>query len=207
MPEIAEWENQRFEDMPLIGWERMGIKMIDYKKLLQRQYFINGLHLHLSCRYDQAKIYYTKSLVNSGKISTNQMRLRALHNIAIILRLEGNSKIRKVEKKVSFSTLTEHMPSKLLTTDKNKGSASLDFYLSQHFIRRRSTLLIVDSHFDSTFFINSAINYINGKFEELDDDDYFGLISLGSNTTDMVLELKKLNKEAKLDYLRNKLKK
>lgn len=78
--------------------------------------------------------------------------------------------------------------------------------LSHHYVLRKSVVFIVDSDFRKHN--NLANSQIRSCFNNLDDEDYFGFITLGKNidSDSFVLEKKARNTEMKLKYLEMTLK-
>jgi len=76
-------------------------------------------------------------------------------------------------------------------------SKSIYKLLSHHYITRRSVLFIIDTQYSSQFYKQKAIALVAQVFKELSPSDYFGLICLGIDTQDIVLEEKQANIIAK----------
>ena len=70
--------------------------------------------------------------------------------------------------------------------------------LSQHYVQRKSIIFIVDSEFSSVFYQDIAMAEVMECFEELDDQDYFGILSLGKNTQQYSCMLEKKGKNTAL---------
>ena len=54
--------------------------------------------------------------------------------------------------------------------------------LSHHYIMRKSIVFIVDTEYNSVIYQDMANKYVREQFKDLDNQDYFGYISLGKNT-------------------------
>ena len=52
-------------------------------------------------------------------------------------------------------------------------------HLSHHYVLKRSVVFIVDTEFSSVFYHYMANRQVKKFFKQLDNEDYFGYISLG----------------------------
>ena len=75
--------------------------------------------------------------------------------------------------------------------------------LSHHYVQRRSIIFIVDNDFNSVFYQDIAMKQVLSTFNKLDEQDYFGYISLGKNMEldSFVLEKKQRNTQLKTRLL------
>ena len=55
-------------------------------------------------------------------------------------------------------------------------------FLSHHYVLRRSVVFIVDTECSSVFYHYMANRQVKKFFKKLDDQDYFGYISLGEKS-------------------------
>ena len=52
---------------------------------------------------------------------------------------------------------------------------------------RKSVVFIIDSQFDSVVYRDKALKYVKEYYRDMEDNDYFGLISLDSKHQDEIL--------------------
>lgn len=97
------------------------------------------------------------------------MRLNALEAIELIIKEKSNLEIKTASRRGlnrSFAEIGWRQ------------CRSIYKYLSHHYILKKSVVFIVDSQFDSLFYKDSAMKHVMKCYENLADQDYFGLISL-----------------------------
>lgn len=63
-----------------------------------------------------------------------------------------------------------------------KNCKSIYKWLSHHYILRRSVVFIVDCQYDSVVYRDKAMKFVRSFYKnKLDDEDFFGFISLDSS--------------------------
>ena len=89
-----------------------------------------------------------------------------------------------------------------------KNCRSIENHLKHHYIQQRSVVFIVDTYFESFEYNQIAREQVFNFFDQLGDEDYFGLINLdpNSHTSDITLERKHKNINLKRRQLANRLK-
>ena len=99
-----------------------------------------------------------------------------------------------------INTFKRYKPDKSLEEKKS----TIHKYLSHHYIQRRSVVFIVDTQFESVVHYEKAYSYVKQFFKSLDDDDYFGFISLGkANALDYSpLQQKQNNKMLQYKFIK-----
>lgn len=75
--------------------------------------------------------------------------------------------------------------------------------LCHYYVHSRSTIVVLDTCFDSVFYQDKALGFVKEVFKDLLPTDHFCLIKLDAfpETCDIPLERKECNTEAKLTYL------
>mmetsp|Transcript_4884 Transcript_4884/g.5959 ORF Transcript_4884/g.5959 Transcript_4884/m.5959 type:complete len:198 (+) Transcript_4884:1357-1950(+) len=104
------------------------------------------------------------------------------------------------------SALNTSMYTSNKTATSWKSCQSIYKYLSHHYILKRSIVFIVDSQFDSVIFRDKVQKYVRDFFDGMDEEDYFGYISLdqkGGLTDEITLEKKGSNPHIKRRLLRD----
>ena len=132
------------------------------------------------------------------------MRLNALEAIELIIR-EKMELERYRKKKASAHKKLRRSSGPMPTVWGN--CASIYKWLSHYYIQRRSVVFIVDTQFDSFFFRDRVMKYVNDYFsDELDDKDYFGFISLDEATRaghdEIILDKRSASDKIKKNLLR-----
>ena len=133
------------------------------------------------------------------------MRLNALEAIELIIREKIELEHQLKMKAYANKNLRR---SKALPPTVWGNCESIYKWLSHYYIQRRSVVFIVDSLFDSFFFGDRVMKYVNDYFsDELDEKDYFGFISLDeanrAGHDEIILDKRSASDKIKKNLLRN----
>ena len=130
-----------------------------------------------------------KTMKSHKQVSVNYWRLMALENIEMILADKSANKNRRGTKQGSKVKVAE--------------KPMIYQFLSHHYVLRRSVVFIVDTEFSSVFYHYMANRQVKKFFKKLDDQDYFGYISLGEkNISDQsALQMKQKNTTLQYKFL------
>lgn len=168
--------------------------------------------MHQSGQANEALDFYSQSLTFGGQYSQNQIRLKALEAIELIIRENVENEKNKRKRGLQMRTLAILKGTRHTVPLERKDNfwskcTSIYKYLSHHYILRRSVVFIVDTQFDSFVYRDKAMKYVNEVFRHrLDDEDYFGFISLDyskqASEDEILIEKLAANKKCKQRLLR-----
>jgi hypothetical protein len=77
--------------------------------------------------------------------------------------------------------------------------------LRKHVVQRRSIVVLLDTKFQSDFYLRAANRFVSKLFKSLNKEDYFGYICIGNEAhmpcAEIILEKKSKNLKAKQSFI------
>jgi hypothetical protein len=119
---------------------------------LQHKTYLKGFFFHSLGLTKDAVNQYKESLIIGGTDSWNWCRKAALENLNLFFRE------RKIDNKLIRCQLRKHV------------------------VHRRSIVVLLDTKFQSDFYLRAANRFVSKLFKSLNQEDYFGYICIGNES-------------------------